>query len=197
MSLYPVPVVNRKALAASAAPLLMAAWLTSWALSLLISLILLFPNTPIFPPYFLAHFNCSLLVKEMESFDHTCWKRREIKVISHQTDPLFLIWVRITLRHSVSCSVVSSSLRPHGSSVYGILQARILEWVDIPFSRGSSQQRDQTQVSCIAGGFFAIWAQGSTQTKESWRNLGHDFGLPTSVFLLWETSKTHWSPNFS
>ena len=43
-----------------------------------------------------------------------------------------------------------------GSSAHGIFQARILEWVDIPFSRGSSQQRDQTQVSCIAGGFFAI-----------------------------------------
>ena len=44
------------------------------------------------------------------------------------------------------------------SSVHGILQARILEWVAIPFSRGSSQLRDQTQVSCIAGRFFIIWA---------------------------------------
>ena len=38
--------------------------------------------------------------------------------------------------------------------VHGILQARILEWVAFPFSRGSSQRRDRTQVSCIAGGFF-------------------------------------------
>ena len=38
--------------------------------------------------------------------------------------------------------------------VHGILQARILEWVDFPFSRGSSQPRDRTQVSHIAGGFF-------------------------------------------
>ena len=43
-----------------------------------------------------------------------------------------------------------------GSSVHGILQARILEWVDIPFCRGSSQPKDQTQLSCIAGGFFTI-----------------------------------------
>ena len=43
-----------------------------------------------------------------------------------------------------------------GSSVHGILQARILEWVTIPFSRGSSQLRDQTQVSCIAGRFFTV-----------------------------------------
>ena len=39
-------------------------------------------------------------------------------------------------------------------TVHGILQAKILEWIPIPFSRGSSQPRDQTQVSCIAGGFF-------------------------------------------
>ena len=43
-----------------------------------------------------------------------------------------------------------------GSSVHGILQARILEWVAIPFSRGSFQPGDQTQVSHIAGGFFTI-----------------------------------------
>ena len=40
----------------------------------------------------------------------------------------------------------------------GILQARILEWVAIPFSRGSSWPRDWTCASCIAGGFFTIWA---------------------------------------
>ena len=39
-----------------------------------------------------------------------------------------------------------------GSSVHGILQGRILEWVPIPFSRGPSRPRDRTQVSCIAGG---------------------------------------------
>ena len=39
-------------------------------------------------------------------------------------------------------------------TVHGLLQARILEWVAIPFSRGSSQPRDQTLVSLIASGFF-------------------------------------------
>ena len=42
-------------------------------------------------------------------------------------------------------------------TVHGILQARILEWVANPFSRGSSQPRDWTQVSHIAGGFFTSW----------------------------------------
>ena len=43
---------------------------------------------------------------------------------------------------------------PMDYSVHGILQARIVEWVVFPFSRGSSQPRDQTQVARIAGGFF-------------------------------------------
>ena len=43
---------------------------------------------------------------------------------------------------------------PMDYTVHGILQARVLEWVAFPFSRGSSQPRDRTQVSCIAGGFF-------------------------------------------
>ena len=43
---------------------------------------------------------------------------------------------------------------PMDCIVHGILQARILEWVAIPFPRGSSQPRDQTQVSPIAGRFF-------------------------------------------
>ena len=47
---------------------------------------------------------------------------------------------------------------PPGSSVLGILQVRALEWVATSFSRGSSQLRDWTQVSCIAGRFFTNWA---------------------------------------
>ena len=43
-----------------------------------------------------------------------------------------------------------------GSSAREILQAIVLEWVAIPFSRGSSGPRDWTQVSCIAGGFFTV-----------------------------------------
>ena len=48
----------------------------------------------------------------------------------------------------------------------GILQARMLEWVAMPSSRGSSQPRDQTQVSCIAGRFFTIWA--TREAYEYW-----------------------------
>ena len=52
---------------------------------------------------------------------------------------------------------------PMDSTVPGILQARILEWVAFPSSRGSSQPRDQTQVSCIAGAFFTAELLGKPQ----------------------------------
>ena len=63
---------------------------------------------------------------------------------------------------SESYSVMSDSLQPH-YIVHGILQARTLEGVAISFFRGSSRPRDWTQVSCIPGRFFNIWA-----TREAW-----------------------------
>jgi len=55
---------------------------------------------------------------------------------------------------------------PMDYTVHGILQARILEWVAITFSRGSSQPKDWTQDSCIPGGFFTCWA--TREAKEYW-----------------------------
>ena len=52
---------------------------------------------------------------------------------------------------------------PPGSSAHGILQTRMLEWVAIPFSRGSFQPKDQTQVSCIAGRVLTIWVTREAQ----------------------------------
>ena len=60
---------------------------------------------------------------------------------------------------------------PQGSSVHGILQARILEWITIPFSRGSSQPRDHTRVSCIA-----------------------DSLLPEPPVFINSTNKQNWAP---
>ena len=65
--------------------------------------------------------------------------------------PCVCVLVTVTLCDPMDCS-------PPDSSVYGILQARILEWVAIPFSKVSSQPRNWTQVFCIAGRFFTIWA---------------------------------------
>ena len=58
-----------------------------------------------------------------------------------------------TLQNPMDCNLP-------GSSVHEILQAKILEWVAIPFSRGSSQPRDGNWVSFIAGRFFTIWPTG-------------------------------------
>ena len=63
---------------------------------------------------------------------------------------------------SNSCNPMGCS--PPGSSVHGILQVRILESVAIYFSRGSSQPRSQTRVSCIAGRIFTDWAM----TEAAW-----------------------------
>ena len=65
----------------------------------------------------------------------------------------------LTFCNPMNCS-------PPGSSVHEILQARILEWVSILFSRGSSQLRDWTKISHIVGRYFTIWAQGSQRILE-------------------------------
>ena len=73
-----------------------------------------------------------------------------------------------TLWDPVDCSLP-------GSSVHGILQAEILEWVTISFSTGSSWPRDQTWVSCIAGRFFTIWAIREALTMwitTNWKLMG-------------------------
>ena len=67
----------------------------------------------------------------------------------------------LDVKWSESHSVLSDSLKPMDYTdcmVHEILQARILEWVAVPFSRRSPQPRDQTQISCTAGRCFTIWA---------------------------------------
>ena len=70
--------------------------------------------------------------------------------------------VKVLVAQSCPTPCNPMDFSPPDSSVYGILQARILEWTAISFSRGSSWPRDQTWVSCTAGRFFTIWA-----TKEA------------------------------
>ena len=55
-----------------------------------------------------------------------------------------------------------------GSSVHGIFQARLLEWVAISFSRGCFLPREQTQVSCIAGRCFTVWATREACIHHIW-----------------------------
>ena len=70
------------------------------------------------------------------------------------------------LSESENCSVRPTFCDSMDFTVYVILQARILEWIAFPFSRESSQPRDRTQVSYIAGEFFTSWA--TRKTQEYW-----------------------------
>ena len=72
----------------------------------------------------------------------------------------------LSLSHVWLCDPMDGS--PPGSSVHGILQAEILEWVAFPFSRLSSQPDDQTRVSWTAGRFFTIWA--TKEVQGNWWN---------------------------
>ena len=81
---------------------------------------------------------------------------------------LLLLGHPLALNHllKVKVKVVQSYLtlcNPRDCIVHGILQTRMLEWVAFPFSMGSSQPKNWTQVSCIAGGFFSSWATWEAQ----------------------------------
>ena len=110
----------------------------------------------------------------------------------------------------LSRSVVSDSLQPHElqpASLFlsmGIFQARILEWVTMPSSRGSSQPRGWTQVSSIASGFFTSWA--TREAREYWSGQpgpspgdfpdpGIKLGSPaffiSQFFISWTTGEAH------
>ena len=83
------------------------------------------------------------------------------RLILEAVKPRVCVWVTqscLTLCDPTDCS-------PPGFFVHGILQARILEWVAIPFSERSSQPRDRILVSCIAGRFLTFWATG-----KSWKS---------------------------
>ena len=84
-----------------------------------------------------------------------CFQSEEVKVLVTQSCP--------TPWDPINCN-------PPGYSIHGILQTRILDWVAISFSRGSSRSRDRTGASCIAGRCFTIWVtreanQGNSMCK--------------------------------
>ena len=80
------------------------------------------------------------------------WKKREI---------LCALLCLVARSCPTLCDPMDCSLPVF--SVHGFLQARILEWIAISSSRGSSWPRDRTQVSCIAGWFFTVWATEKIQ----------------------------------
>ena len=94
-----------------------------------------------------THSEISFSLKREDILIHATTRNLEVIMQSE-------VKVLVAQSHQTVCDSVDSS--PPGSSVHGISQARIPEGIVIPFSRGSSQPRDQTQVSCIAGRFFTV-----------------------------------------
>ena len=84
----------------------------------------------------------------------------DLHLLHWQVDSLLLKWSKVAQLCPTVCDPVDCSLP--GSSVQGIFQARILEWVAISFSRRSSWPRDWTQLSCIVGRRFTVWATRDT-----------------------------------
>ena len=86
------------------------------------------------------------------------------------------------------CKTMDYSLT--GCSVLGVLQARILEWVAIPFSRKSSWLRDRTWVFCIAGRFFTSWA---TKEARFYQQQMKDLGIMSNIRNEGWSRLTKWS----
>ena len=96
-----------------------------------------------------------------------------------------LLWLNfVCVLVALSCMTLQPmDCSPPGSSVHGILQTRILDWIAIPFSRGSSGSRDWTLVSLIVGWFFNNWATREAQMKVK---------VAQSCPTLWSGQNTGW-----
>ena len=95
-----------------------------------------------------------------------CWSKISLVL----TSTIFTIYsIHFTRTYKVKVAQSCPTLcNPMDYTVHGILQARILEWVAILFSRGSSQPKDWTQVSHTAGGFLTSWATREAQNLQRW-----------------------------
>ena len=100
------------------------------------------------------------------------WETKAVDLKLDQLLFIFTLKVKVAQLCPSLCDPMDCS--PPGSSVHGIHQARILDWVAVPFSKGFLQLWCRTQVSHIAGGFFTSWA---TREAQEYTGVG-------SLFLL-------------
>ena len=85
------------------------------------------------------------------------------------------------------CNPMDCSLS--GSSIHGIFQARMLEWIAVSFSRGSSRPRNRTVISRIAGKHFTIWANREAQTCSK-RSVVRENKTALLVIRMWRSMET-------
>ena len=98
------------------------------------------------------------------------------------------VFIKVKVKFAQSCSNLCN---PVDYTVPEIFQARILEWVAVPFSKGSSQSRDQTQVSHIAGGLITSWITREALIHQK-PKLNKE--KPGSVSPLFSTTENHLIP---
>ena len=102
-----------------------------------------------------------LMSIELHRTNYFCFfcLKRQLGINSiFKSSPSILSYAQVQMLVTKSCWILYNPIdcSPPGSCVHGILQARILEWVAISFCRGSSQSRDWTQVSSLAGRFYTL-----------------------------------------
>ena len=120
-------------------------------------------------------------------------------LISRPLNPSFLAFGNLNLLlcyQSQKLKLFAQSCSLLGSSVHGILQKRVLEWVAISFSRGSSQPRDWTWVSCIAGRFFTNWTTREAPSyivMESNLTLSFSPSYSARSHWGWVSQRSHWA----
>ena len=99
----------------------------------------------------------------------------------------------------VKVKVAQSCSPPHDPTdytVHEILQAKILEWVDVPFSRGSSPPRNWTQISYTAGGFFTSWTSREATSGNGYpfQYFGLENSMDSSTWGRKESDTMEWLP---
>ena len=109
--------------------------------------------------------------------------------IPHSTRPKY-IYVLCVVLSCVQLFMTLWTVALQAPLSLGILQARILEWIAMPFSRGYSRPRDWTLVSCIAGRFLTIWATGKSQWAS--QMLAFDFGQNHFLSVLFTSPPRQW-----
>ena len=115
-----------------------------------------------------AYYKFFLLLKKKSGLKGLITKM-QILASRHLEETISILCMLLTQSYPTLYNPMDCSLP--ASSVHGILQARILEWVAIPFSRASSQPKDWTQVSCISGRFSTVWESESPEKPYSSSNM--------------------------
>ena len=125
---------------------------------------------------------------------HVYWVEMNMKITLNTTKNYWISicrYVKCSEVKSLSCVQLLSDPMDYslpGSSVHGILKARVLEWGTIFFSRGSSRPRHRTQVSHIAGRCFTVWTTREVYVKY---DMSLNYHMILSGIIWWKEKWSH------